>query len=62
MLAMQRSYAGLRNKGSDLEYCEDDRIQDFFEQVGLHDSFEFDSKIEKFSKEEVQHQTEEAES
>ena len=62
MLAMQRSYAGLKNKGSDLEYCEGNRIQDFFQQVGLQDSFEFDSKIEKFSKEEAKHESEELES
>ncbi|RYP06601.1 hypothetical protein DL764_003053 [Monosporascus ibericus] len=62
MLAMQRSYAGLKKKGSDLEYCEGKKIQDFFEQVGLKDSFDFDTKIEKFSQEEVKELSEEAES
>jgi 2-methylisocitrate lyase-like PEP mutase family enzyme len=62
MLAMQRSYAGLKSNGSDLEFCEGNRIQNFFEQVGLEDAFNFDTKIEKFSKEEVDHESKEGES
>jgi len=54
MLALQRSYSGLKNEGSDLKYCEDKHIQDFFKQCGLDDDFEFDKRIEKYSREKVQ--------
>ncbi|KAJ9493302.1 hypothetical protein H2202_011239 [Exophiala xenobiotica] len=54
MLAMQRSYNGLRKEGSDLKYCGNNRIQNFFEQVGLREAFDFDARIEKFSKKEVE--------
>jgi hypothetical protein len=33
MLAMQRSYTGLKNEGSDLKFCEGNKIQNFFEQA-----------------------------
>jgi hypothetical protein len=64
MLAMQRAYKGLKERGSDLEYCEGNRIQDFFEQVGLKQAFDFDAQIEEYSKEEAsaQHESEEHES
>lgn len=61
MLAMQRSYKGLKEKGSDLDYCEGNRIQDFFEQLGLKQAFDFDAQIEKFSTE-AEHESKEAES
>lgn len=54
MLAMQRSYAGLKNEGSDLKYCEGKKIPDFFKQLGLEEDFDFDSRIEKFSKDKVE--------
>lgn len=62
MLAMQRSYTGLKDKGTDLEYCEGKTIKDFFEQVGLGSAWKFDERIEKYSKEEVKHTSGQAES
>src|SRR3954464_4746358 len=55
MLAMQRSYTALKDEGTDLHHCKGKRIQDFFEQVGLKESFDFDTMIENYSKEEVEH-------
>ncbi|KAH0183185.1 Annexin, partial [Aureobasidium melanogenum] len=55
MLAMQSSYSALKNEGTDLHHCKGKRIQDFFEQVGLKESFDFDTMIENYSKEEVEH-------
>jgi len=54
MIAMQRSYAALKNDGTDLQCCEGNTIKDFFDQVGLEKSWKFDEKIEKFSKGEVE--------
>ncbi|KAK4935181.1 hypothetical protein LTR10_023712 [Elasticomyces elasticus] len=62
MLAMQRSYEGLRKEGSDLKYCEGNTIKNFFVQVGLDEDFDFDNRIERFSKEEVQHTSKQDES
>jgi hypothetical protein len=61
MLAMQQSYAGLREKGSDLDYCKGMTIKDCFAQVGLASSWEFDERIEKYSKE-CEHESEQQES
>lgn len=62
MLAMQRSYTGLKENGSDLNYCKGTTIQDFFEQLGLASAWDFDDRIEKFSKEETEHSSEQQES
>ena len=62
MVAMQRSYKGLKEEGSDLKYCEGNQIKHFFEQLGLKESFDFDTHIEKFSKEEVEHESNDQES
>jgi len=62
MLSMQDSYRGLKEGGSDLEFCKGNAIVNFFEQLGLKDSWDFDDKIEKFSREEVKHTTNEQES
>lgn len=62
MLAMQRSYAGLKENGSDLNYCKGTTIQDFFEQLGLASAWDFDDRIEKYSKEETEHSSEQQES
>ena len=59
---MQKSYEGLKKGGSDLKYCEDNTIKDFFDQVGLADDFDFDNRIEEFSKKEVEHTSHEDES
>ncbi len=47
---MQRSYRGLKDEGSDLKYCEDHTIVQFFEQMGLSEAWKFDETIEAFSK------------
>jgi hypothetical protein len=62
MLAMQQSYAGLREMGSDLDYCKGKTIQNFFEQVGLAGAWDFDDRIEKYSKEKSEHSSEQQES
>jgi len=62
MLAMQQSYAGLSEKGSDLEFCKGKTIQSFFEQVGLAGAWDFDNRIEKYSKEESEHESGQQES
>jgi len=62
MLAMQRSYSGLKNEGSDLKYCEGNQIQDFFRQLGLDEAFEFDAQVEKYSKDKVEHRSSQDES
>ncbi len=62
MLAMQKSYEGLKKGGSDLKYCEGKTIKDFFDQVGLADDFDFDNRIEEFSKKEVEHTSQQDES
>lgn len=54
MLAMQDSYQGLKNEGSDLKYCKGNTIVHFFEQLGLKDAMDFDDKIEQWSKNEVE--------
>ncbi|KAK4102446.1 Phosphoenolpyruvate/pyruvate domain-containing protein [Parathielavia hyrcaniae] len=62
MLAMQESYRGLKEEGSDLKYCRGKTIVDFFEQLGLKEAMKFDERIEKWSREEVQHTSEQPES
>ncbi|KIW21423.1 hypothetical protein PV08_02003 [Exophiala spinifera] len=62
MLAMQKSYEGLKKEGSDLRFCEDNTIKDFFAQLGLAENFDFDDRIETFSKQEVEHTSHEDES
>jgi len=64
MIAMQRAYKGLKEKGSDMEYCEGNKIQDFFKQVGLEQAFDFDTQIEEYSKNEAtkKHRSKEQES
>lgn len=62
MLAMQKSYEGLKKEGSDLRFCEDNTIKEFFEQLGLAEDFDFDNRIEKFSKREVEHRSHQNES
>ncbi len=61
MLAMQESYRGLKEEGSDLKYCKDNTIVHFFEQLGLNDDMGFDDKIDSWSKAEVQHESQEPE-
>jgi hypothetical protein len=46
MLAMQESYRGLKEEGSDLKYCKDNTIVQFFEQWGLKDDMDFEDKID----------------
>lgn len=53
MLAMQDSYRGLKEEGSDLKYCKGNTIVQFFEQLGLKDCMEFDAKVDKWSQSEV---------
>lgn len=55
MLAIQDSYKALKTTGSDIEFCRGQNIQDFFYQMGLKTAWEFDTRIEKFSKDEVEH-------
>ncbi|KAK4121905.1 carboxyphosphonoenolpyruvate mutase [Parathielavia appendiculata] len=62
MLAMQESYRGLKDEGSDLNYCRGKTIVDFFEQLGLKEAMQFDERIENWSREEVQHTSEQLES
>jgi 2-methylisocitrate lyase-like PEP mutase family enzyme len=45
MLAMQESYKGLMDEGSDLKYCQGKTIVDFFEQLGLKEAMQFDERI-----------------
>lgn len=62
MLAMQRSYRGLKEEGSDLKYCEDHTTVQFFEQLGLNEAWRFDEGIENYSKKIVEEQSKQAES
>jgi 2-methylisocitrate lyase-like PEP mutase family enzyme len=62
MLAMQESYKGLMDEGSDLKYCQGKTIVDFFEQLGLKEAMEFDERIENWSRDEVQHTSKQLES
>jgi len=62
MLAMRRSYEALKNEGTDLDKCEGHSIKDFFDQMGLPSAWEFDDKIEKFSKEQAKHESQAQES
>jgi 2-methylisocitrate lyase-like PEP mutase family enzyme len=55
MIAMRRSYGALKNTGSDWTACEGLAIQDFFDQCGLKEAWEFDDRIEKYSREEAKH-------
>ncbi|KAI3570561.1 carboxyphosphonoenolpyruvate mutase [Fusarium oxysporum f. sp. albedinis] len=61
MVAMQESYQGLKNEGSDLKYCKGNTIVQFFEQLGLGDAMGFDDKVEEWSKKEVKHESEQDE-
>jgi 2-methylisocitrate lyase-like PEP mutase family enzyme len=45
MLAMQRSYKALKEKGTDLDNCEGHKIQDFFQQMGLQKAYNFDKTV-----------------
>ena len=49
MLAMQDSYQGLKQEGSDLKYCKGDKIGQFFQQLGLQEAMDFDARIAQFS-------------
>ena len=62
MLAMQESYRGLKEDGSDLKYCKGNTIVQFFEQLGLKEAMEFDDRIEKWSRTKVEHESRQAES
>jgi len=62
MLAMQDSYRALRETGSDLKFCRDQTIKDFFDQMGLEAAWNFDDRIEKYSQEEVEHTSGQSES
>jgi hypothetical protein len=62
MLAMQRSYRGLKGEGSDLKYCEDQTIVQFFEQLGLKEAWDFDEGIESYSKKIVEAEIKQLES
>ncbi|KAH9926452.1 carboxyphosphonoenolpyruvate mutase [Fomitopsis serialis] len=44
-IAMEKSYAALRDQGTDLDNCEGWQIKDFFERVGLKPSFDFDRSV-----------------
>lgn len=57
MLAMQRSYAALKNSSTDLDQCEGRTIKDFFDQMGLKAAWEFDDRVEKYSREEAKHES-----
>ncbi|KAL2005197.1 hypothetical protein VTN00DRAFT_3047 [Thermoascus crustaceus] len=52
-LAMQRSYAALKNDGTDLHACEGHTIAQFFEQLGLENAWRFDGAVEEFAKREI---------
>ncbi|KAJ9349784.1 carboxyphosphonoenolpyruvate mutase [Paecilomyces variotii] len=54
MLAMQRSYGALKEKGTDLHVCEGQTIKHFFDQLGLEKAWEFDNAIEEFSRREIE--------
>ncbi|KAK4110000.1 carboxyphosphonoenolpyruvate mutase [Canariomyces notabilis] len=62
MLAMQRSYRGLKEEGSDLKYCENQTIVQFFEQLGLKEAWDFDEGIESYSKKIVEAESKQLES
>jgi hypothetical protein len=51
----------LKEEGSDLKYCKDNTIVQFFEQLGLKDDMEFDDKIDSWSKKEAKHESQEQE-
>ncbi|GAD98722.1 carboxyphosphonoenolpyruvate mutase [Paecilomyces variotii No. 5] len=53
MLAMQRSYSALKEKGTDIHACEGQTIKHFFDQLGLEKAWEFDNAIEDFSRREI---------
>lgn len=52
-IAMERSYAALRDTGTDLKNCEDWQIKDFFERVGLKASFNFDRAVAETTRQDV---------
>jgi hypothetical protein len=62
MLAMQESYRGLKEEGSDLKYCQGKTIVNFFEQLGLKEAMKFDEQIESWSRDEVEHNSKQLES
>lgn len=45
MLAMQKSYAALKNDGTDLDCCGGKQIKDFFGRMGLESAFGFDKNV-----------------
>ncbi|RDX46709.1 Phosphoenolpyruvate/pyruvate domain-containing protein, partial [Lentinus brumalis] len=52
-IAMEKSYKALRDKGTDLDNCENWQIKDFFERVGLKASWEFDREVAEDTKSNV---------
>ncbi len=54
MLAMQKPYGTFRHKGTDIHCSKGKTIEDF-DQAGLEIAWEFDDRIGKYSKEEVDH-------
>jgi len=49
-IAMQKSYRALKEKGSDLDECQGWAIKNFFECVGLKNSWEFDRQVAEETK------------
>ncbi|RDX46711.1 carboxyphosphonoenolpyruvate mutase [Lentinus brumalis] len=52
-IAMEKSYNALRDKGTDLDNCENWQIKDFFERVGLKASWDFDREVAEDTKSNV---------
>lgn len=53
MLAMQRSYAALKNEKTDLHHCDGKQIKDFFGQMGLESAFAFDKSVVDMAEKEI---------
>ncbi|OJT05619.1 Carboxyvinyl-carboxyphosphonate phosphorylmutase [Trametes pubescens] len=52
-IAMEKSYAALRDQGTDLNHCGDWQIKDFFERVGLKASWNFDHEVAEKTKSDI---------
>ncbi|KAJ2990473.1 hypothetical protein NUW54_g8458 [Trametes sanguinea] len=52
-VAMEKSYAALRDKGTDLDHCNGWQIKDFFERVGLKASWDFDRAVAEETRSEI---------
>ncbi|GJE89451.1 isocitrate lyase/PEP mutase family protein [Phanerochaete sordida] len=52
-IAMKKAYQNLKEKGTDLEDCQGWQIKDFFEHVGLKQSWAFDKEVSEEVKNEV---------